>query len=90
MIVRPDATVGSAASGQIHIPEDRAVMSAHISLGRDNFQNLVGYLRHTAPRPITVVVKLDQNLAVDEKGILFIDGPVDATITDLFWSFPLR
>jgi hypothetical protein len=65
-------------------------MSAYVSLGRDDFQNLVGYLRHPAPRPITVVVKLDQNLAVDEKGVLFIDGPVDATITDLFWSFPLR
>ena len=90
MILRPDATVGSAASGQIHIPEDRAVMSAHVSLGRYNFQNLVRYLRHPAPRPTTVVVKLDQNLTVDEKGVLFIDGPVDASITDLFWSFPLR
>ena len=90
MIVRPDAGIESAASGQIHIPADRAVMSAYVSLGRDDFQNLVGYLRHPAPRPITVVVKLDQNLAVDEKGVLFIDGPVDAKITDLFWSFPLR
>jgi hypothetical protein len=90
MLVRPDAGVGSAATGQIHIPADRAVMSAYVSLGRDDFQNLVGYLRHPAPRPITVVVKLDQNLAVDEKGVLFIDGPIDATITDLFWSFPLR
>jgi hypothetical protein len=90
MLVRPDASVGSAASGQIHIPADRAVMSAYVSLSRDEFQNLAGYLRHPAPRPITVVVKLDQILAVDEKGVLFIDGPVDATITDLFWSFPLR
>ena len=40
MIVRPDATVGSTASGQIHIPKDRAVMSAYVSLGKDNFQNL--------------------------------------------------
>lgn len=90
MLVRPYEGVGSAAFGQIHIPADRAVMSAYVSLGRDDFQNLVGYLRHPAPRPINVVVKLDQNLTVDEKGVLFIDGPVDATITDLFWSFPLR
>jgi len=90
MLVRPVVGVGNAASGQIHIPADRAVMSAYVSLGRDDFQHLVGYLWHPAPRPITVVVKLDQNLAVDEKGVLFIDGPVDATITDLFWSFPLR
>ena len=90
MILRPDATAGNAASGQIHIPEDRAVMSAYVSLGRDDFQNLVRYLRHPAPRPTTVVVKLDQNLTVDEKGVLFIDGPVDASITDLFWSFPIR
>ena len=33
------------------------------------------------------LVKLDQNLTVDEKGVLFIDGPIDASITDLFWSF---
>lgn len=90
MIVRPNAAVESAASGQIHIPADRAVMSADLSLRRDDFQNLVSYLRHPAPRPTTVVVKLNQNLAVDEKGVLFIDGPVDASITDLFWSFPLR
>ena len=90
MIVRPDAAAGSAASGQIHIPEDRAVMSAYVSLGRNDFQNLVQHLRYPAPRPITIVVKIDQNLAVDEKGVLFIDGPVEASITDLFWSFPLR
>lgn len=90
MIVRPDAAVGSAPSGQIHIPEGRAVMSAHVSLDKDNFQNLVRHLRYPAPRPTTVVVKLDQNLAIDEKGFLFIDGPVDASISDLFWSFPLR
>ncbi|MEK9745450.1 MAG: hypothetical protein VW499_05265, partial [Candidatus Puniceispirillum sp.] len=40
MLVRPDAGVGTAASGQIHIPADRAVMSAYVSLGRDDFQNL--------------------------------------------------
>ena len=90
MIVRPDAAARSAASGQIHIPENRAIMSAYVSLGRNDFQNLVQFLRHPAPRPTTIVVKIDQNLAVDEKGVLFIDGPVEASITDLFWSFPLR
>jgi hypothetical protein len=47
-------------------------------------------LRRSAPRPINLFVALDKSLTVDYEGILFIDPPVDAAITNLVWTIPLK
>jgi hypothetical protein len=47
-------------------------------------------LRQSGPRPINLLATLDKPLTVDYDGILFIDPPVDAAITNLIWTIPLK
>ena len=90
MIIRPDRQAAPSFVGALHIPADRAVMQASIALPQSPFDNLVQKLRHSGPRPINLLATLDKPLTVDYDGILFIDPPVDAAITNLIWTMPLK
>ena len=86
MIIRP----APSFVGALHIPADRAVMQATIALPQSPFDDLAQKLRHSGPRPINLLATLDKPLTVDYDGILFIDPPVDAAITNLVWTMPLK
>ena len=90
MIIRPDQQAVPSFFGKLHIPADRAVMQATIALPQSPFNNLAKKLRHLGPRPINLLVTLDKPLTVDYDGILFIDPPVDAAVTNLIWTIPLK
>ena len=90
MIIYPDGQVAPSFFGTLHIPADRAVMQATISLPQSSFNDLAKKLRQLGPRPINLLTTLDKPLTVDYDGILFIDPPVDATITNLAWTIPLK
>ena len=90
MIIRPDGQRAPSFVGALHIPADRAVMQASISLSQSPFDDLAQKLRQSVPRPINLLVTLDKPLTVDYDGILFIDPPVDAAIIDLAWTIPLK
>ena len=90
MIIRPDGQAAPSFVGALHIPADRAVMRATIGLPQNPFDDLAQKLRLTGPRPINLLATLDKPLTVDYDGILFIDPPVDAAITNLAWTFPLN
>jgi len=90
MLIRPDDEVDTLTLGNLHIPEDRAIMSADIHLDRTQFDDLTGTLRHPAPRPIKLIVTLDTALSIDQYGILFIDPPLETAITSLAWIIPLK
>ena len=90
MIIRPDQQAAPSFVGALHIPADRAVMQATIALPQSPFDDLVQKLRHSGPRPINLLATLDKPLTVDYDGILFIDPPVDAAITNLVWTMPLK
>jgi hypothetical protein len=90
MIIRPDGQCAPSFVGALHIPADRAVMQATISLPQSPFDDLAQKLRQSGPRPINLLVTLDKPLTVDYDGILFIDPPVDAAITNLVWTIPLK
>ena len=90
MIIRPDGQRAPSFVGALHIPADRAVMQASISLPQSPFDDLAQKLRQSVPRPINLLVTLDKPLTVDYDGILFIDPPVDAAIIDLTWTIPLK
>ena len=90
MIIRPDRQDAPSFVGALHIPADRAVMQATIALPQSPFDDLVQKLRHSGPRPINLLTTLDKPLSVDYNGILFIDPPVDAAITNLVWTIPLK
>ena len=90
MIIRPDGQAAPSFVGALHIPADRAVMRATIGLPQNPFDDLAQKLRLTGPRPINLLATLDKPLTVDYDGILFIDPPVDAAITNLIWTIPLK
>ena len=90
MIIRPDGQAAPPFIGALHIPAERAVMQATIALPQNQFDDLAQKLRLTGPRPINLLATLDKPLTVDYNGILFIDPPVDAAITNLVWTIPLK
>jgi hypothetical protein len=90
MIIHPNQQAAPSFVGALHIPADRAVMQATIALPQSPFDDLAKKLHNLGPRPINLLAALDKPLTVDYEGILFIDPPVDAVITNLSWTIPLR
>jgi hypothetical protein len=90
MIIHPNQQAAPSFVGTLHIPADRAVMQATIALPQSPFDDLAKKLRNLSPRPINLLAALDKPLTVDYEGILFIDPPVDAVITNLSWTIPLK
>ena len=90
VVIRPDGAVGQSPFGSIHIPADRPVMQAHISLVSDSFDDLAAHLRRPAPRPVTIVMTVVDKLSVSQDGLLFINESLDTAVTDIYWSFPLK
>ena len=90
VVIRPDGTVGQSPFGSIHIPADRPVMQAQISLASESFHELAAHLRHPAPRPVTLVITVTDKLSVSQDGLLFIDESLDTTVTDVHWSLPIK
>ena len=90
VVIRPDGTVGQSPFGSIHIPADRPVMQAQISLASESFDYLAAHLRHPVPRPVTLVITVMDKLSVSQEGLLFIDDPLDTPVTDIYWSLPIK
>jgi len=90
IVIRPDGGANTVPFGNLHIPEGRAVMSANISLDQIQFDDLAGKLRHSAPRPVSLIATFDTALPVNHDGFLFVDPPLDAEITGIGWTLPLK
>jgi hypothetical protein len=90
MIIRPDQQAAPSFVGKLHIPANRPVMQATIALPQSPFDNLAKKLHHLGPRPINLSATLDKPLTVDFDGILYIDPPIDAAVTNLVWTLPLK
>ena len=88
--IRPDGALGQSPFGSIHIPADRPVMQAQISLASTTFDALVDNLRHVAPRPVTLVITVMDKLSVSQDGLLFIDKSLDTAVTNVYWSLPIK
>ena len=90
MTIHPDRQAAPSFVGALHIPADRAVMQATVALPQNSFDDLAKKLPQLGPRPINLLATLDKPLTVDYDGILFIDPPIDAVITNLVWTIPLK
>ena len=90
MTIHPDRQATPSFVGALHIPADRAVMQATVALPQNSFDDLAKKLPQLGPRPINLLVTLDKPLTVDYEGILFIDPPIDAAITNLVWTIPIK
>ena len=89
-VVRPDGALGQSPFGSLHIPADRPVMQAKISLAPASFDELAAQLRHPAPRPVTLVMTVVDTLLVSQDGLLFIDESLDTSVTDIYWILPVK
>jgi hypothetical protein len=65
-------------------------MQATVALPQNSFDDLAKKLPQLGPRPINLLATLDKPLTVDYEGILFIDPPIDAAITNLVWTIPIK
>ena len=90
MTIHPDRQAAPSFVGALHIPADRAVMQATVALPQNSFDDLAKKLPKLGPRPINLLATLDKPLTVDYEGILFIDPPIDAAITNLVWTIPIK
>ena len=90
VVIRPDGKIGDCPFGNIHIPADRPVMNAQISLAPPTFRELTEFLRRPAPRPVSIVMTVVENLSVSQDGILFINDSLDTAITDVYWIMPVK
>ena len=90
VVIRPDGTRGQSPFGSIHIPADRPIMQAQISLASESFDDLIENLRHLAPRPVTLVMTVMEELSVSQDGLLFIDESIDTAVTNIYWSLPIK
>ena len=90
VIIRPDGKIGQSPFGTVHIPADRPVMQAQISLAQDSFSALANLIRKSNPRPVTLVMTVKDNLSVSRDGILFIENSLDSAVTDIYWILPIK
>ena len=75
---------------KLHIPADRNVIEAAITLPQEHFDKLTVRMSQTADRAVTAKMTLDKTLVLDDQGCLIIDDSTDAVITNLVWTFPLK
>ena len=75
---------------KLHIPSNRNVIEAVITLPQENFDKLTKRMSQIADRAVTAKITLDKTLVLDHQGCLIIDDSTDALITDLTWTFSLK
>ena len=72
---------------KLHIPIDRNVIEAAITLPQEHFDTLTRHISQIGDRAVTAKMTLDKTLVLDHQGCLIIEDATDATITDLVWTF---
>ena len=75
---------------KLHIPSDRNVIEAVITLPQEHFDKLAKRMSQILDRPVTAKITLDKTLVLDHQGCLIIEDSTDALITDLVWTFSLK
>ena len=74
----------------LHIPSDRNVIEAVITLPQEHFDKLTERMSQITDRAVTAKITLDKTLVLDHQGCLIIEDSTDALITDLVWTFSLK
>ena len=74
----------------LHIPSDRNVIEAVITLPQEHFDKLTERMSQIADRAVTAKITLDKTLVLDHQGCLIIEDSTDALITNLVWTFSFK
>jgi hypothetical protein len=77
------------AIGSIEIEQNRPMMQAQASVSQDQFTTVLNCLKHHPPRPVTLIIALQESLTISEKGYLASKGQNSRMISDLSWSIPI-
>ena len=80
----------SAACGELVISADRPVMSGSVAVSEKQFERMFQALRVSPARPVTLAVKLGDQLPVSLEGFLFIDDDQTSEIVSLQVNIPLK
>ena len=75
---------------KLHIPSDRNIIEAVLTLPQEHFDKLTKRMSRIADRSVTAKITLDKTLVLDHQGCLIIEHSTDALITDLVWTFSLK
>ena len=75
--------------GKLEISIVRPIMSGEIYLSADKFSRIKDLFRTSFPRPVTMILLLDQDLLVNKVGDLILDKEKKVEILDLSWNIPL-
>ena len=89
MIISP-RTPKMGYHAYLHIPTDRNVIEAAITVSQAHFDKLAKLMAQMTDRAVTAKITLDKTLVLDHQGCLIIDHSTDALITDLVWTFSLK
>tara|TARA_A100001011_G_scaffold392440_1_gene480019 strand:+ start:1002 stop:1376 length:375 start_codon:yes stop_codon:yes gene_type:complete len=87
--VKPIQDNRIGAIGWLEISIDRPIMNGEIFLKNNNFQKLIHFLGGPLPRPITLVIVLDQELLISSAGDLLLSEKKSLKIVDISWIMPL-
>lgn len=87
--LHPVDTVPLHTLGQIQVPINRPVMHGELSISRSLLDLLRSELRHTSVRPASILLALDEEIAVTSLGDLWIDKTTTLTVRDMSVILPL-
>ena len=87
VILRPNS---NAISGFLDIFIDRPIMKAEINVTPVLFDQVYNSFRNDTSRNIKLFIVINQNLNVNNEGVLSIHKPMHSIITDMSWVLPLR
>ena len=89
MVISP-GQIKKGYCAKLHIPSDRNVIEAALTLPLEHFDKLAKRMSQIATRAVTAKITLDKTLVLDHQGCLIIEDSTDALITDLVWNFSLK
>ncbi|AGI68515.1 hypothetical protein OAN307_c29650 [Octadecabacter antarcticus 307] len=77
------------AIGAVEIEKSRPVMQAQASLSVEQFNLILNFIKHRPPRPVTMLLALQDSLAVTSEGYLVAHSQNCRMISDLSWIIPV-
>jgi len=77
------------AIGVVEIEKNRPVMLARASVSVAQFNLVLNCLQHIPPRPVTLILALQDSLTLTPDGYLDADGQDRRMISDLSWNIPI-
>ncbi|EAQ07434.1 MULTISPECIES: hypothetical protein [Yoonia] len=89
LTLKPTDVDKVGAIGVVEIEKNRPVMLARASVSVAQFNLVLNCLQHIPPRPVTLILALQDSLTLTSDGYLDANGQDRKFISDLSWSIPI-